>query len=74
MDEFSNMLPLKTLERMMRSAGARRVSQKALEELALVVEERISRVAEEAFRLTRHAGRKTVLASDVRLARRRLGC
>lgn len=59
-------------ERILKRAGAKRVSQKALEEFAKVMEERMFRIAEEAAVLAKHAGRKTVLAEDVRMARRKL--
>ena len=64
--------PAMPFERILKKAGARRVSADACEEFAKVMEEKIIRIAEEAARLADHAGRKTVLSEDVRLARRRL--
>jgi histone H3/H4 len=66
-------LPKQPFERILKKAGARRVSQGALEEMALVVEEKIYKIAEEAVILAKHAGRKTLLAEDVRMARRKFG-
>jgi len=66
------MLPLKPLDRIARRMGVRRMSHKAVQELASVAEERLLKIAEEAVALAKHAGRKTVLAEDVRLARRRV--
>jgi len=47
------------------------VSYGAAEELAKVMEDKIFKIAEEAAALAKHAGRKTVLAEDVQLARRK---
>jgi histone H3/H4 len=58
-------------ERIIKKAGARRVSFGAAEELAKVMENKIVKIAEEAAALAKHAGRKTVIADDVRLARRK---
>lgn len=63
--------PVLPFERILKRAGARRVSYDAAEELSKVVEEKIFKIAEEAASLAEHAGRKTVLAEDVRLARRK---
>ena len=64
-------LPMAPLERLLKEQGAHRVSKSALSEFAGVLEEIGSELASEAVRLAKHAGRKTVHASDVRLARRR---
>ena len=64
--------PVLPFERLIKRAGAKRVSHKAAEALAKVMEEKILKIAEEAALLAKHAGRKTVLAEDVRLAYRKL--
>jgi len=66
------MLPLAPFERILKKAGAKRVSQDALEEMAKVVEENIFKIATEASVLARHAGRKTITEEDVRMARRKV--
>lgn len=66
------MLPLAPFERILKKAGAKRVSQDALEEMAKVVEENIFKIATEASVLARHAGRKTITDEDVRMARRKV--
>jgi histone H3/H4 len=66
------MLPLAPFERILKKAGAKRVSQDALEEMAKVVEENIFKIATEASALARHAGRKTITDKDVRMARRKV--
>jgi histone H3/H4 len=63
--------PVLPFERILKRAGAKRVAYDAAEELAKVMEEKIYMIAEEAAALAKHAGRKTVLAEDVRLARRK---
>jgi len=63
--------PVLPFERILKRAGAKRVSYGAAEELAKVMEDKIFKIAEEAAALAKHAGRKTVLAEDVRLARRK---
>ena len=63
--------PVLPFERLIKRAGAKRVSHEAAEELAKVMEDKIMQIAEEAAALAKHAGRKTVLAEDVRLAYRK---
>ena len=63
--------PVLPFERILKKAGARRVSFEAAEELAKVMEDKITKIAEEAAALAKHAGRKTVIVDDVRLARRK---
>ena len=64
--------PALPFERILKKAGAKRVSAGACEEFAKVTEEKIMKIAREAARLADHAGRKTVIAEDVKLARRML--
>lgn len=61
-------LPVAAVDRIIRKAGARRVSESAARELAEVLEERGMEIASEASELAEHAGRKTVRDTDVRLA------
>jgi histone H3/H4 len=65
-------LPLAPFERILKKAGAKRVSYGAMAEFAKVMEERLMLIASEAVTLAKHAGRKTVIDEDVRAARRRL--
>ncbi|MEM7825407.1 MAG: NFYB/HAP3 family transcription factor subunit [Candidatus Aenigmatarchaeota archaeon] len=58
-------------ERILKKAGAKRVSKKAMEEFAKVMEERVYEVAKEAALLAKHAGRKTILGEDVIVAKRK---
>lgn len=65
-------LPLAPLERILRKAGARRVSKKAVKEFAMVLADYALDLSGEAAKLANHAGRKTIVESDVRMARKRL--
>lgn len=61
-------LPLAPLERVMRNAGAERVSGDAVDALRDAVEEVAADLASEAVQAAHHAGRKTVKKSDIDLA------
>ncbi len=65
-------LPRAPVDRVIRKAGAERVSGEAANELAEILEDVGEEVSTQALRLARHAGRKTVTAEDVRLASRQL--
>jgi len=62
------LIPLAAMEKIMRKAGAERVSDKAKAALKSVIEDIANDIAVEAVKLANHAGRKTVKASDIRLA------
>jgi histone H3/H4 len=61
------MLPLASIERIARKAGARRISAKAIKELSKTVEELGLELALEAAQVARHAKRKTILKQDIKL-------
>jgi histone H3/H4 len=65
-------LPLAAFERILKKAGAKRVSHTASQEFALVIEEKMYKIAKEAALLAKHAGRKTIIDEDVRIARRKV--
>ena len=66
------ILPIAPVERIVRKAGADRVSEDAGIELAKVLEEYGLEVAKEAISLAKHAKRTTVKEEDIRLANERL--
>ena len=66
------ILPIAPVERIVRKAGADRVSEDAGIELAKVLEEYGLEVSREAISLAKHAKRTTVKEEDVRLANDRL--
>jgi histone H3/H4 len=61
-------LGLSAVYRLIKKGGAERVSDEAAEELRIVLEEIAVKIAQQAVELAEHAGRKTVRASDIRLA------
>ena len=56
------------MDKLMREAGALRVSDDAKVALAEVLEEKALEISQEAKKLAEHAGRKTVTKKDVQLA------
>ena len=62
------LLPLAAMEKILKQAGAERVSDKAKVVLKQIVEEITEKIAVNSVRLASHAGRKTVKEGDVKLA------
>ena len=57
-----------TVYRIIKKAGAERISDDAAEELRNSLEEIARLISSQAVEFSRHAGRKTVRSSDIRLA------
>ena len=65
-------LPLATVERIMREAGAKRVSKEARLAFAEYMEKLTECLAQEAGEFAEHFGRRTITEKDVELAKKRL--
>lgn len=64
-------LPEAAIERIARKAGVERISADAIKELANVVEDLGAEIALEAAAMAKHAGRTTIMASDIKLVARK---
>ena len=65
-------LPLAPFFRILKSVGASRVSKEAAETMRDLVEDLCLEIAGEAWDLTLHAKRKTVMREDIELAAKRV--
>ncbi|MBW2973294.1 NFYB/HAP3 family transcription factor subunit [Candidatus Woesearchaeota archaeon] len=61
-------IPLAAMEKILKQAGASRVSDKAKIALRDVLEECVEQISNDAIRFAAHAGRKTIKAGDIKLA------
>jgi len=61
-------LPIAPIERIVKKSGAERISEDAKVELAKILEDYGSKIAAEAVKLAKHAGRKTIKTDDIKLA------
>ena len=61
-------LGVSAMYRILKKAGADRVSDESADELRRVVEDVATEIAKGAVDMTKHAGRKTVKSEDVKLA------
>ena len=65
---IQKILPLAAMEKLLKVCGAPRVSEDAKEAMKDVLEEYGQEVGKRAVEMSRHAGRKTVKAEDIKLA------
>ena len=61
-------IPLASMEKLCKSAGAERVSDGAKEVLRDILEDKAKEIALISIKIANHAGRKTVKAGDIRIA------
>jgi len=64
-------LPLTSAEKILKKSNMR-ISDEAVKEFAILLEEIISDVASEAAAIAKSEGRKTVIVEDVQKARRKI--
>jgi len=65
-------LPVAAMHRIIKKAGAERVSESGAKELARVLEEIGLKIGKDASEFSMHAGRKTVKGKDVKIAAKKL--
>ncbi|MCK4967415.1 MAG: NFYB/HAP3 family transcription factor subunit [Candidatus Aenigmarchaeota archaeon] len=63
-------LPIAAMERIIRDAGAERVSKDAAELFSEYIENIALTKAEEAVSVAKHAGRKTVKEADIKFIKK----
>lgn len=62
-------LPIAPVERILRNAGAPRVSTEGAEALKKLMEEFANEIAVKAVKMAKHAGRRTIRADDIMMAK-----
>ncbi len=63
----THIIPRAPIARILLSAGARRVSNDAVEELARVIQSIAEELSRQAVDVAKHAGRKTVTDEDIKV-------
>ena len=71
-DVAKNDLRLAAMHRIIKKAGAERVSDSALKELRIALEAVGHQIAKEALDFSKHARRKTVRVEDIQIAVRKV--
>ena len=64
----SSELGISAKYRILKKAGAERVSDESADELRRIIEELAEGIAKSAVEMASHAGRKTIKAEDIKLA------
>ncbi|MBD3164339.1 histone [Candidatus Woesearchaeota archaeon] len=62
------LIPIAAMEKIIRNAGADRVSDRAKAALKELMEEKAEKISSRAAKFAMHAGRKTIKAEDIKLA------
>lgn len=68
MQRTTHVIPRAPAGRMLLQAGAKRVSADAMDAFAEVIQDIAEGYAQKAAQIAKHAGRKTIHASDIKLA------
>jgi len=66
----SGIIPKAPLARILLSAGAKRVSAESLDAFADVINNIAEEISEQAVKIAKHSGRKTVQEGDIKLSAR----
>ena len=66
----TSIIPKAPVARILMKAGAKRVSQSAIDEFSAVIADITLNIAGKAAKIAVHSGRKTVQEEDIRLASR----
>ena len=64
----TNIIPKAPIGRILMRAGAKRVSQSAVDEFSVVITDIALKISEQAARIAKHSGRKTVQEGDIKIA------
>jgi histone H3/H4 len=63
------IIPAAAMERVLKRAGAKRVSENAKRALSEVITDIGVQIGEQAIKIARNCGRKTVLDSDIKMVK-----
>lgn len=69
---MANEIKVAPMHKIIKRAGASRVSEESAEALGRVLEEVGVKIAKEAMDFARHAGRKTIKARDIEIAAKKI--
>jgi histone H3/H4 len=64
----THIIPRATAARILMKAGARRVSAPAVNEFSELIQKIAEEIGEQAVKIAKHSGRKTVHEKDIKLA------
>ncbi len=68
MQRKTHIIPRAPVEKLIIKAGAERVGDDAVEELCDFLTKKGTEIAKKALEISKHSGRKTVMADDIKLA------
>lgn len=63
------IIPSAAMERVLRKCGAKRVSEPGKKALADILEQKGLEISEQAMKIARNCGRKTVLDTDIKMVK-----